>query len=92
MIVESLKKTNRLFVVDEDVSGGATSYMLDKIINEQGGFYQLDSEPVTLAAKDHRPAYSSDGDYFSKPSIEDIFEAMYTMMHDVDPEEYPSIY
>jgi 2-oxoisovalerate dehydrogenase E1 component len=92
MIVESLKKTNRLFVVDEDVSGGATSYMLDKIINEQAGFYQLDSEPVTLAAKDHRPAYSSDGDYFSKPSIEDIFEAIYTMMHDVDPEEYPSIY
>lgn len=92
MIVESVKKTNRLLIIDEDVPGGASAYILDKIINEQGAYYHLDSEPVTLSAKAHRPAYGSDGDYFSKPSIEDIFDAAYNIMHDVDPEEYPSIY
>lgn len=92
MIVESVKKTNRLLVIDEDVSGGATAYILDKILNEQGGYYHLDSEPATLSAKDHRPAYGSDGDYFSKPSIEDIFDAAYNIMHDSDTEAYPSLW
>ncbi|HYG52121.1 MAG TPA: thiamine pyrophosphate-dependent enzyme [Flavobacteriales bacterium] len=91
-IVESLKKTNRLLVVDEDVPGGASAYMLDKILVEQGGYQYLDSKPVTLAAKEHRPAYGSDGDYFSKPSAEDIFEAVYAIMHEADPSTYPALY
>ena len=92
MIVESLENTNRLLVVDEDVPGGASAFMLDKILNEQGGYYHLDAQPVTLTAKAHRPAYASDGDYFSKPSIEDIFEAAYEMMHESDPSTFPSLY
>lgn len=92
IILESLKKTNRLLVVDEDVSGGATGFILDKILNDQGGYFHLDSQPKTLSAKDHRPAYASDGDYFSKPSGEDIFDAAYSIMNEADPEGYPSIY
>jgi 2-oxoisovalerate dehydrogenase E1 component len=91
-LVESLKKTNRLLVVDEDVPGGASAYILDKILVEQGGYQFLDGQPVTLAAKEHRPAYGSDGDYFSKPSAEDIFEAAYAIMHDADPDQYPALY
>lgn len=92
LIVESLEKTNRLLVVDEDVPGGAAAFILDKILVEQKGYYHLDSEPVTLTSQEHRPAYGTDGDYFSKPSIEDIFDAVYEIMNEVDPEEYPSIY
>jgi 2-oxoisovalerate dehydrogenase E1 component len=91
-IVESLKKTNRLLVVDEDVPGGASAFMLDKIMVEQGGYKFLDSAPVTLASKEHRPAYGSDGDYFSKPSAEDIFEAAYGIMHESNPDNYPALY
>lgn len=91
-IVESLKRTNRLLVVDEDVPGGASAFILQQIIEEQKGFFHLDSEPVTLTAKAHRPAYGTDGDYFSKPSIEDIFDAAYQMMHEVNPVDYPQIY
>jgi 2-oxoisovalerate dehydrogenase E1 component len=91
-IVESLKKTNRLLVVDEDVSSGATAFILDKILVEQKGYYHLDSAPETLSAKDHRPAYGTDGDYFSKPSIDDIVEKAYGMMTEFDPDEYPSIF
>ncbi|MFZ5554973.1 MAG: alpha-ketoacid dehydrogenase subunit alpha/beta [Bacteroidota bacterium] len=91
-IVESLKKTNRLLVVDEDVPGGAAAYILDKILVEQKGYYHLDSEPVTLTSKEHRPAYGSDGDYFSKPGMEDIFEAAYSMMHETDPGKFPALY
>lgn len=91
-ILDSLKKTNRLLIVDEDVSSGATAFMLDRILIEQQGYYQLDSVPVTLSAKDHRPAYGSDGDYFSKPSIDDIVEKAYSIMHEVNPIDYPSIY
>lgn len=91
-IADSLKKTNRLLIVDEDVSSGASAYMLDKILVEQKGYYYLDSAPETLSAKDHRPAYGSDGDYFSKPSIEDIVEKAYQMMTEVSPERFPSIY
>ncbi len=92
LIGKSLSKTNKLIIVDEDVSSGATAFLLDKILVEQNAYYQLDSAPVTLSAKDHRPAYGSDGDYFSKPSIDDIVEKVYGMMHEYDPNRYPSIY
>lgn len=91
-IVESLEKTNRLLIVDEDVSSGATAFMLDKILVEQKGYYYLDSAPETLSAKDHRPAYGSDGDYFSKPSIDDIVEKAYGILNEADPVRFPSIY
>jgi pyruvate/2-oxoglutarate/acetoin dehydrogenase E1 component/TPP-dependent pyruvate/acetoin dehydrogenase alpha subunit len=92
MIVKSLEKTSRLFIVDEDVSSGATGYILDKIMVEQKAFFHLDSAPVTLSAKDHRPAYGSDGDYFSKPSIDDIIETVYAVMHESDPSKFPKLY
>ena len=88
----SLEKTNRLLLVDEDVSAGATAYMLDKILTEQKAYFCLDSAPETLSAKDHRPPYGSDGDYFSKPSIDDIVEKVYAMMHEADPMKYPALY
>ncbi|SDB26367.1 Pyruvate/2-oxoglutarate/acetoin dehydrogenase complex, dehydrogenase (E1) component [Flavobacteriaceae bacterium MAR_2010_188] len=90
-IVESIKKTNRVMVIDEDVPGGASAYIMDNILNIQGAFNYLDSAPVTLTSKQHRPAYGTDGDYFSKPSTEDIFEAVYKVMHEVDPEAYPRL-
>jgi 2-oxoisovalerate dehydrogenase E1 component len=92
MIADSLEKTNRLLIVDEDVSSGATGFMLDKILVEQKGYYHLDSAPETLSSKDHRPAYGSDGDYFSKPSIDDIIEKVYAMMHEAEPAKFPSLY
>ncbi len=92
MISDSLAKTNRLLIVDEDVSSGATGFMLDKILVEQKGYYHLDSAPETLSSKDHRPAYGSDGDYFSKPSIDDIIEKVYAMIHEAEPAKYPSLY
>jgi len=91
MVAESLAKTNRLMIVDEDVSSGATAYLLDQILVKQKGYYQLDSEPVTLAAQDHRPAYSTDGDYYSKPSIDDIVEAAYGIMTEADPVSFPAL-
>jgi 2-oxoisovalerate dehydrogenase E1 component len=91
-IKKSLEKTNRLLIVDEDVSSGATAYMLDKILVEQKAYFSLDSAPETLSAKDHRPPYGSDGDYFSKPSIDDIVEKAYSMMHEINPSKYPSLY
>ena len=91
-IVESIKKTNRLLVVDEDVPGGASAYIMQKIIEEQNAYHYLDSDPQTLAAKAHRPAYGKDGDYFSKPSVEDVFEKVYAMMHESNPAKFPSIY
>lgn len=91
-IAESIKKTNKVLFLDEDVSGGATSFMLQQVIEGQNAFKYLDMEPKTLTAKDHRPAYGSDGDYFSKPSAEDIFDTVYSMMHQYNPSQYPSIY
>lgn len=91
-IVESVKKTNRLLVVDEDVPGGASAYILQQIVEVQGAFRYLDADPKTLAAKEHRPAYGSDGDYFSKPGTEDIYEAAYEIMSDCDPSKFPPIY
>ncbi len=90
-ILESLKKTNRILFIDEDVPGGATAYMQQKVIEEQGGYYYLDSPAKCLTAKDHRPAYGSDGDYFSKPNAEDILEMVYGMMHEANPSKYPAI-
>ncbi len=91
-IVESVKKTNRLLVVDEDVPGGASAYILQKILVEQDAYQYLDSEPATLSAKEHRPAYTSDGDYSSKPSCDDMFDAAYALMHESDPKKFPKIY
>lgn len=90
--VQSLQKTNRVVFVDEDVPGGASAYMMQQVLADQGGYYHLDSEPVTLTAKAHRPAYGSDGDYFSKPSVDDIYDAVYNLMHEFNPAEYPTIY
>ena len=91
-IVESLKKTNRLLIVDEDVPGGGSAFILDKILVEQKGYYHLDSEPKTLTSRAHRPAYGTDGDYFSKPNAEDIFDAAYAIMNEVDENQFPEIY
>jgi pyruvate/2-oxoglutarate/acetoin dehydrogenase E1 component len=91
MIVESLKKTNRILFLDEDVPGGASAYMMQEVIEKQGGYYHLDSPAKTLSSKAHRPAYGSDGDYWSKPNAEMVFDAVYEMMHEVDPNQYPVI-
>ncbi|MDC0204558.1 transketolase, partial [Flavobacteriales bacterium] len=91
-IVESVKKTSRLLVIDEDVPGGASAYILQKIIEEQDAYNYLDSEPQTLSAKEHRPPYGKDGDYFTKPSSDDIFEKVYGIMNEVNPSKFPSLY
>jgi pyruvate/2-oxoglutarate/acetoin dehydrogenase E1 component/TPP-dependent pyruvate/acetoin dehydrogenase alpha subunit len=91
-IVKSVAKTNRLLVIDEDVPGGASAYVLQEIVEVQKGYHYLDSAPQTLASKAHRPAYGTDGDYFSKPSVEDIFEKVYAIMHEVNPNKFKSLY
>jgi pyruvate/2-oxoglutarate/acetoin dehydrogenase E1 component/TPP-dependent pyruvate/acetoin dehydrogenase alpha subunit len=91
-IVKSIAKTNRLLIIDEDVPGGASAYILQQIIEEQDAYIHLDSKPQTLVAKAHRPAYGTDGDYFSKPSAEDIYERIYEMMHEVNPSKFPTLY
>jgi 2-oxoisovalerate dehydrogenase E1 component len=91
MIVQSLKKTNRVIFIDEDVPGGTTAYMMQEVIEKQGGYFHLDSPAKTLSGKAHRPAYGSDGDYWSKPSAETVFDAVYEMMNEVDPRQYPKI-
>jgi pyruvate/2-oxoglutarate/acetoin dehydrogenase E1 component len=91
-ITKSLAKTNRLLVIDEDVPGGASAYILQQIIDEQNGYQFLDSKPETLAAQPHRPAYGTDGDYFSKPSAEDIYEKVYAIISEANPTKYPSLY
>ncbi len=92
VIVESLGKTGRVVFLDEDVPGGATAYMMQQILDEQGGYRRLDSPPTAISAQPHRPAYGSDGDYFSKPNREQIFRAVYGLMHDADPARYPEFY
>ncbi|GAB4285537.1 MAG: alpha-ketoacid dehydrogenase subunit alpha/beta [Marinilabiliales bacterium] len=92
IILESIKKTNRVIFFDEDVPGGATAFMMQKVLEEQGAYYYLDSKPATLTAAEHRPAYSTDGDYFSNPNAENVFEAVYDIMHEANPEKYPKIY
>lgn len=90
-IRNSIAKTNRLLVVDEDMPGGGSAYILQQLLEEQNIFPLLDAEPKLLSAKEHRPAYAEDGDYFSKPSADDIFECVYEMMHESDPKEYPML-
>ena len=90
-ISESVKKTNRLAVIDEDVEGGASAYIMQQILEKQGAFRYLDSKPLTIAAKNHQPAYASDGDYFSKPSVEDIVEKVYDLFHESNPAKFPKI-
>ncbi len=90
-IVKSVEKTNRLLVIDEDVPGGASAFILQKVLDEQNAYRYLDSKPQTLTAKEHRPAYGTDGDYFSKPSAEDIYEKIYSIMHESNPGKYPKL-
>jgi pyruvate/2-oxoglutarate/acetoin dehydrogenase E1 component/TPP-dependent pyruvate/acetoin dehydrogenase alpha subunit len=90
-IVKSVARTNRLLIVDEDVPGGASAYILEEILVRQNAYQHLDSAPNVLTAKAHRPAYGTDGDYFSKPSFEDIYERMYAIMHEANPKLYPSL-
>lgn len=91
-IAKSLAKTNRLVVIDEDVPGGASAYMLQQILEEQDGYFHLDSKPVTITAKAHRPAYATDGDYFSKPSVDDIVEKVYELMREAKPNDFPELF
>jgi pyruvate/2-oxoglutarate/acetoin dehydrogenase E1 component/TPP-dependent pyruvate/acetoin dehydrogenase alpha subunit len=88
----SLKKTSKLLVIDEDVPGAASAYITQKIIETENGYYSLDAQPRTLTAKEHRPPYGSDGDYFSKPSVDDIIEAVYAIMNEANPSKYPAIF
>lgn len=92
VIVESLKKTSRIVFVDEDVPGGTTAYMMQEVLEKQNGYRWLDSQPRTLSGKPHRPAYGSDGDYWSKPNVETIFEAVYELMHEAAPQRFPKFY
>jgi pyruvate/2-oxoglutarate/acetoin dehydrogenase E1 component len=91
-IVKSIMKTNRLLVIDEDVPSGASAFIMQQIIEVQNAYDYLDSKPQTLTSKEHRPPYGTDGDYFSKPSVEDIYERVYGMMHEVNPKQYPNLF
>jgi pyruvate/2-oxoglutarate/acetoin dehydrogenase E1 component len=91
-IGESLGKTGRIVFIDEDVPGGTTAYMLQEVLEKQGGYSSLDSPPRTVPAQEHRPAYGSDGDYWSKPNVEQVFAAVYDMMNEADPAKYPVFY
>ena len=88
MCVESLKKTNKVLFLDEDVNGGATAFIMQQVLEKQGGYHYLDSAPRTLSSQNHRPAYGTDGDYFSKSNPEEIFDVIYQMMHEYDPENH----
>jgi len=90
-IVESLKKTNRVVFLDEDVPGGTSAYMMQEVIEKQEGYFHLDSPARTLSGKAHRPAYGSDGDYWSKPNSETVFDTVYELMHEIDPAAYPPL-
>lgn len=89
---ESLQKTNKLLVIDEDVPGAASAYIIQQILEAQGGYYALDAQPRTLTAKEHRPPYGSDGDYFTKPSLDDVIDAVYSMMNEANPAKFPAVY
>lgn len=91
-ILESLKKTNRIAFLDEDVPGGASAYMMQNVLERDGGYQYLDSKPITITSQEHRPAYGTDGDYFSKPNIEDVFEKVYSIFTEVNPEHYKKLY
>lgn len=91
-IIESIKKTNRVVFADEDVPGGASAYMMQKVVEEQGAYRYLDSQPATISAQEHRPAYASDGDYWSKPNPETVFDKLYDIMAEAEPNRFPEIY
>jgi pyruvate/2-oxoglutarate/acetoin dehydrogenase E1 component len=91
-ILDSVKKTNRVVFADEDVPGGASAFMMQKVLEEQHAYQYLDAQPITITGKEHRPAYASDGDYFSKPNPEEVFEKIYAMMNEMDPNQYPDLY
>lgn len=91
-IVKSLQKTNKIVFLDEDVPGGAAAYMMQQVLEDQNGFQFLDAQPITITSKPHRAAYGTDGDYFSKPNVEDVFQNIYQMMHEYNPEVYPSLF
>lgn len=92
IVLESIKKTNRVVFFDEDVPGGATAFMMQKVLEERNGYQYLDSAPKTITAKEHRPAFSTDGDYFSNPNAEDVFDGIYQLMHEANPKRYPKLY
>ncbi len=91
-ILDSLRRTSRLVIVDEDVPGGASAWLMQQIVERMGGFWWLDAPPVTVTGREHRPAYGSDGDYFSKPSREEIFRAIYDLMRAAAPQRFPSLF
>ena len=91
VIGQSIQKTNRVLFADEDVPGGGAAYMMQQVLDHQGAYQFLDAAPQTLSAQAHRPAYSTDGDYFSKPSVEDVIEKAYLIMHESNPKKYPSL-
>jgi 2-oxoisovalerate dehydrogenase E1 component len=91
-IGKSIQKTGKVLFFDEDVPGGATAFMMQKVLEEQKAFFHLDAPPKTLSAREHRPAYATDGDYFSNPNAEDVFDSIYAMMNETNPVKYPSIY
>jgi pyruvate/2-oxoglutarate/acetoin dehydrogenase E1 component len=91
-ILESVKKTNRVVFADEDVPGGATAFMMQQVLEVQKAYRYLDSAPLTIAAKEHRPAYGSDGDYFSKPNPEEIFDRVYELVSEAFPNKFPPVY
>jgi pyruvate/2-oxoglutarate/acetoin dehydrogenase E1 component len=92
LILKSVKKTNRVVFADEDVPGGASAYMMQQVLDGQGAYRYLDAAPLAISAQAHRPAYASDGDYFSKPNPEQIFEKIYGMMSEANPSGFPSLY
>ena len=92
VILQSIKRTNRIIFFDEDVPGGATAFMMQKVLEEREGFFYLDSAPKTITGQEHRPAYTTDGDYFSNPNAEDVFEGVYDMMNETNPKRYPKLY
>jgi len=92
LCAQSLAKTNKLLVVDEDVPGGASAFILQQVLEEQKGYYSLDCQPRTLSAKPHRPPYGSDGDYFTKPSVDDVIEAVLQIMHEANPDQFPALF
>jgi pyruvate/2-oxoglutarate/acetoin dehydrogenase E1 component len=91
-IADSVRKTNRVVFADEDVPGGASSFMMQQVLEVQNAYRYLDAKPVTITAREHRPAYASDGDYFTKPNPETVYEVVYEMMHEADANRFPSLY
>ena len=92
VILDSIKKTNRVAFLDEDVPGGASAFMMQNVLERDNGYFHLDSKPVTVTAQEHRPAYGTDGDYFSKPSVEDVYEKVYQVLHEANPDQFKKLY